>query len=427
MSARHDFDAQLETMLEDLGAPRVPEYLDEVFALARRTRQRPAWTSPGRWLPMQLTFARVAVPRAVPILIVLALALAAGLIAVALVGGRRQVPPPFGRADTGLIAYGSLGEIFVVDPDGRAPHALFTAANLQYGATWSRDGTRVAYWSTTSEAGGVNAPARLWVANPDGTGARSILGDRTFAGPGSGPAVTWSPDGRHLAFSTNEGDLYVVGVDGSDLRLIGDRHQRRFEPAWSPDGTLIAFRGSPLDNLFPIAPFVIRPDGSGETQIAPPGGDEATHVNLNWSPDGAALIYQAGGSGDTDIAEARRGPDGTWSEHMLVQRAGYDDMPVWSNDGTRFAFLREGPSGETVHVADADGSNIRQLSTRVTNLAPLCWSPDDRLVRATAPQANQTDRTILLIPVDGSPVIEIAAPALVDDGACGIQRVQAQH
>ena len=52
MTTGSRFDRQLPAILEDLYLGPSPDYRDEVLATATRARQRPAWTFPGRWLPM---------------------------------------------------------------------------------------------------------------------------------------------------------------------------------------------------------------------------------------------------------------------------------------------------------------------------------------------------------------------------------------
>ena len=55
MTSEARFERQLPAILEDLYLGPSPDYRDEVLATAVRTRQRPAWTFPGRWLPMDIT------------------------------------------------------------------------------------------------------------------------------------------------------------------------------------------------------------------------------------------------------------------------------------------------------------------------------------------------------------------------------------
>ena len=128
------FDQELPELLLEASTAPYPEYIDDVLGRTSRMRQRPAWTFAGRWLPMDLTIPRraTAVPgRALLLLALLALLIAA-LVAVG-VGSRRPLPPPFGVADNGVIAYTADGEILVVDPAGGVPRVVVAGAGDRLG------------------------------------------------------------------------------------------------------------------------------------------------------------------------------------------------------------------------------------------------------------------------------------------------------
>src|SRR6266487_1858576 len=114
------FERQLPELLTELAVPRTPDYFDDLLEQAARTRQRPAWSILERWLPM-VDVARqpVVVPRLPWRAIGLGLALLALLVAVVtalVVGGRPNVPAPFGPARNGLVAYTFGGDIYTADP-----------------------------------------------------------------------------------------------------------------------------------------------------------------------------------------------------------------------------------------------------------------------------------------------------------------------
>jgi hypothetical protein len=116
-----------------------------------------------------------------------------------------------------------------------------------------------------------------------------------------------------------------------------------------------------------------------------------------------------------------------WSHRTIVGGRTSDYHPSWSNSGTQFSFIRvvEGSDPEklVLMVADADGSNIRQVSAVEIGFAAQCWSPDDRFIRAAAPGDPGADRTFLLIPLEGGPVVRIPAPGEASKGTCQMQRL----
>jgi len=105
------FDQELPELLLEASTAPYPDYIDDVLGRTGSLRQRPAWTFPGRWLPMDLTMPRrtTAVPVRPLLLLALLAVLIAALVVVA-VGSRRPLPPPFGVADNGLIAYSEGGD-----------------------------------------------------------------------------------------------------------------------------------------------------------------------------------------------------------------------------------------------------------------------------------------------------------------------------
>jgi TolB protein len=375
---------------------------------------------------MQMTLPRVVVPRAAPYLALLALLLIVLIIALAVAGGQRRLPAPFGLAATGLVAFESGGDILVANADGSGRRPLVATSGAQWSPTFSRRGDRIAYWSAPNPEN----PASLFVAEADGSNARLLTGEQAFSVSGALPALSWSPDDQRLTVSS-DGDLYIVNADGTDLHRIGKPTHQRYGPVWSPDGTRIAYTGQPLGDLYDRNfSGVITTDGQDEEVIPAGRGFEIANVNPSWSPDGRSFLVHTEGRYkglDTDISIAERDAAGKWTHRAIVAGPTWDFHPAWSNSGTQFSFIRlvEGSNPERFQlmVADADGSNVRQVSTAAPRFNAQCWSPDDRFIRSFAPYEDPTKRTILLFPLDGSAVIEIPAPGQMSMGVCSTQRL----
>jgi Tol biopolymer transport system component len=148
-------------------------------------------------------------------------------------------------------------------------------------------------------------------------------------------APVWSPDGRALAF-TNEDGLYTVGADGSDLRLIHPATYRTEWPpysvAWSPDGERIAFfdpfedtlRGSPAR----YRAMTVSPDGSDPEVVHFAGWcacGAGSPPSLTWSPDGTLIaVATAQMTNGTGVYTVR--PDGS---EWTIRKAGDWAMLRW--------------------------------------------------------------------------------------------------
>lgn len=185
----------------------------------------------------------------------------------------------------------------------------------EYGfPAWSPDGTKIAFASATefnsvaARGGLFYSHSEIHVMNADGSNPARLTHSPTGA---TYPA--WSPDGTKIAFHRGDGGgaLYVMNADGSNpVRL---RRGRYLFPAWSPDGTRIAcsLPPSPPSDPRNLNIHVMNADGSNPVQL--------THYNNN--------------------AEA---------------------FPTWSPDGTKIAFWRTVGNG-SIYVMNADGSNHVQL------------------------------------------------------------------
>jgi hypothetical protein len=133
-------------------------------------------------------------------------------------------------------------------------------------ADWSPDSSRLVYRSGRDNRQGI------WISNRDDTNPVAI----TSGGSDSFPR--WSPDGRKIAFHRDSGDnnvdIYLMDVDGSNIRRLTDTPGPDTLPAWTPDGRIV-FR-SVRSGTWGI--YIMDADGSNQKQIigdADPGPDWA--------------------------------------------------------------------------------------------------------------------------------------------------------
>jgi len=174
--------------------------------------------------------------------------------------------------------------------------------------------------------------------------------------------ITWSPDGRKVAFTreyydTGQYSFRVVTYDTQtgNQQILTPGPDDYFQPAWSPDGTWIAYLTRPRGG-FDATLRGIRPDGTGDHQL----GTLGYYVRPpRWSPDGRAI---AATRSDlmVVIVNATTG--------ALMDTIAPGMSPTWSPDGRQLAFVANG-----ITVRNVDGTN--PTGRPVTGYEPA-WSPD---------------------------------------------------
>ena len=145
MTLNDGFERTVSDWLDEQAGHGMPGYLDEALARTTRTRQRPAWSSLERWLPVDMTTnLRIAARPTLGRVLLLGAVLAAliGLALIAVGSRNPRVPSPFGLAANGQIAYWADGDILVADPDGTHAHAVISGPSDDDAPVYTRDGTQ---------------------------------------------------------------------------------------------------------------------------------------------------------------------------------------------------------------------------------------------------------------------------------------------
>jgi Tol biopolymer transport system component len=308
------------------------------------------------------------------------------VVGLAFLGGAVDSAEATDPGSVGKIAF-SNGDIFTMNPDGGQRVNLtsdFTgtpvAGASNCAPSWSPSGTQIAYLKFPATPGpldyGSYQEPELVVANADGTSPRVLLGPNSLTQ--SLPAYlscykpAWSPDGTRIAYTggpreyhSTFGKLFVINANGGPPIEISDGLGWDTAPAWSPDGTRIAFRsinrtGSP-DGI-----YITSPVGGAPRYLAP--GDDP-----NWSPDGTKLAVTRAFENPLGISKE------LWiinaSDGSAIRDLGEGYSPSWSPDGSKIAFNTWwNHSTYNVFTVNPDGTGLTQLTTDGQSQQPD-WQP----------------------------------------------------
>ncbi len=181
-------------------------------------------------------------------------------------------------------------------------------------------------------------PFAFWSASLVGGSLRRLLG--------SAEGATYSPDGRSVAYTTAEGDLWIMASDGSGAHKVGTVGAGgAYMPAWSPDGRAISFqRGNRI--------WEVASNGSNPHQMLPRWHDAEGQCCGHWTSDGKFFLFASGdlwgARGQIWALDERRGllrqPPGEPIQLTLgPTRWG---TPICSRDGKRIFAEGTNPRGE---------------------------------------------------------------------------------
>jgi TolB protein len=209
----------------------------------------------------------------------------------------------------------------------------------------------------------------------DGTLVRVVPGTEHAGNP------AWSPDGNLLAFAEGEAEgdtVYTIRPDGKDRRLV---LKNATSPSWSPDGKRLAVMRDmcfesghsedcmlSLENPFDL--FAVGIDGSDVQRLT---DDPDYDGDPEWSPDGEWIAF-SGGDGTYLVR-----PDGTGRKRLVAGEV-IDYVDDWSPDGTRLAIQAD----SDIVIVDVESGEQTNLTHRQGPDFWASWSPDGKRIAFVA-------------------------------------------
>ena len=247
---------------------------------------------------------------------------------------------------------------------------------------------KIAFASARTTGAGVDNPkgdSEIFTMNPDGTGIEQLT-DNTV----SDVDPAWSADGGWIAYTSSGSEIYMRSYyDGDDIvftetRRLTNNTANDTEPTFNRDGTKIAFVSNRDTNseIYVMDTADSNNDGNGDNQTNLTN-HQANDFEPAFSPDGSKIAFTSERSvtpGEVYVMDA----DGK-NQVNLTKHVAYDSEPNWSPDGTKIAFTRNQNGNLEIYMMNAtDSSEQKRLTKKAAGDESPAWSPDGKKIAFTS-------------------------------------------
>jgi TolB protein len=263
-------------------------------------------------------------------------------------------------------------DIYIMDFDGQNLRQITKDGNLALSPSWAPDGKRILFTSYKPAVKGAFINPNLYMVDLM-TNQRKLIA----AAKGLNTGGVFHPRLNKLAYTYSQNgrpEIYTLDLSNNTRMPVTKSDFFTVEPAWSPDGSQLAFssfgysgRDSPRPHI-----YIANADGSGRKRLTIAG---QYNSSPNWSPKGDKIVFSGQENRKNNFNIFYVNP-GTGEIQRLTDGSDSKENPAFSPDGRFLVYSGNAGGQYRVYVMTSMGTRIRALSPpSLGHCKQATWSP----------------------------------------------------